>query len=110
MKKLLLFSILCCLGNIIFAQNYTLKNAHSHNDYEQKVPFWYALGAGVSSIEADVFLVNNQLYVSHEEKDIQKSRTFESLYLEWPAQNAVYADIVVFSSIFQPWTDGESCT
>ena len=38
------------------------------------------------------------------------SAPFESLFLEWPAQNNVHADIVVFSSIFQPWTDGESCT
>lgn len=38
------------------------------------------------------------------------SAPFGSLFLEWPAQNNVHADIIVFSSIFQPWTDGESCT
>lgn len=38
------------------------------------------------------------------------SAPFGSLYLEWPAQNNVWVDIVVFNSIFQPWQDGESCT
>lgn len=67
------------LGSFAFAQNYA---AHSHNDYEQEVPFWYALGAGAKSIEADVYLVDNQLYVSHERKDVQKERTFDNLYLK----------------------------
>ncbi|UFH31881.1 alkaline phosphatase [Chryseobacterium sp. C-71] len=54
---------------------------HSHNDYEQKVPFWYALGSGSNSIEVDVFLENNELFVAHDKKNITKERTFESLYL-----------------------------
>lgn len=89
LKKIVFFFILT-FTTTIYAQ--TVK-VHSHNDYEQKVPFWYALGAGVSSIEADVFLVNNQLYVSHEEKDIQKSRTFESLYLE-PINKALEMNMI----------------
>lgn len=72
-------AIAITVGSLAFAQNYT---AHSHNDYEQKVPFWYALGAGAKSIEADVYLVDNNLYVSHEQKDIQKERTFDNLYLK----------------------------
>jgi len=67
------------VGSLAFSQNYT---AHSHNDYEQKVPFWYALGADARSIEADVYLVDNELYVSHEQKDIQKQKTFDNLYLK----------------------------
>lgn len=56
--------------------------AHSHNDYEQKIPFWYALGAGAQSIEADVFLENGELFVAHNQKDISKARSFENLYLK----------------------------
>jgi len=89
LKKIVFFFILT-FTTTVYAQ--TVK-VHSHNDYEQKIPFWYALGAGVSSIEADVFLVNNQLYVSHEEKDIQKSRTFESLYLE-PINKALEMNMI----------------
>lgn len=89
LKKIVFFFILT-FTTTVYAQ--TVK-VHSHNDYEQKVPFWYALGAGVSSIEADVFLVNNQLYVSHEEKDIQKSRTFENLYLE-PINKALEMNVI----------------
>lgn len=89
LKKIVFFFILT-FTTTVYAQ--TVK-VHSHNDYEQKVPFWYALGSGVSSIEADVFLVNNQLYVSHEEKDIQKSRTFESLYLK-PINKALEMNMI----------------
>lgn len=89
LKKIVFFFILT-FTTTVYAQ--TVK-VHSHNDYEQKVPFWYALGSGVSSIEADVFLVNNQLYVSHEEKDIQKSRTFENLYLE-PINKALEMNMI----------------
>lgn len=89
LKKITFFFILT-FTTTVYAQ--TVK-VHSHNDYEQKVPFWYALGAGVNSIEADVFLVNNQLYVSHEEKDIQKSRTFEGLYLD-PINKALEMNMI----------------
>ncbi len=29
---------------------YTVANAHSHNDYEQKIPFWIAYNEGLGSI------------------------------------------------------------
>jgi alkaline phosphatase len=82
MKKILLFSILCCLGNVFFAQTYTLKNAHSHNDYEHQQPFYQAFGLGFGSIEADVYLQKDEIFVSHEAKDITPTRTFRKLYLE----------------------------
>jgi alkaline phosphatase len=57
-------------------------NTHSHNDYLQSQPFYTAHGSHFASIEMDVYLVGNELYVAHEEKDIDKKRTIESLYLE----------------------------
>jgi YVTN family beta-propeller protein len=55
---------------------------HSHNDYEQKEPFFAAYRAGFSSIEADVWLLNGKLLVGHDQKDLQTSRTLEELYLK----------------------------
>ena len=57
-------------------------NGHSHNDYVQKRPFKTAFEARMGSIEADVFLINNNLYVAHEAKDINLKYTLENLYLK----------------------------
>lgn len=60
---------------------YTTQNAHSHNDYEQKRPFHEAFERNFGSIEADVYLVDGELYVAHDLKNITKERTFKQLYL-----------------------------
>ncbi len=39
---------------------------HSHNDYAQAEPFYGAYRARAASIEADVYLVNNQICVGHD--------------------------------------------
>lgn len=77
------------LAMAIFSQNqaqnylnYNVSNAHSHNDYEQELPFWQAYYANFGSIEADVFLVNGKLWVAHTEKELSPDRTLESLYLD----------------------------
>ncbi|WP_294318632.1 alkaline phosphatase [uncultured Chryseobacterium sp.] len=62
--------------------NYSVANAHSHNDYMQDVPFWNAYYAHFGSIEADVFLVKDQLWVAHTEKELSPDRTLDSLYLK----------------------------
>ncbi|MCS3530771.1 alkaline phosphatase [Chryseobacterium sp. JUb7] len=62
--------------------NYSVNNAHSHNDYAQKIPFWEAYYANFGSIEADVFLVKGKLWVAHSEKELSSDRTLESLYLD----------------------------
>ncbi len=68
----------------VFAQqkNFTVSNAHAHNDYLHPVPFYTAFNAGFGSIEADIFPVNGILYVAHNKKDIQVKRTLRSLYIE----------------------------
>ena len=65
----------------IAAQNSNQIRIHSHNDYRQIKPFWTAYENGLNSIEIDVFLKNNTLYVTHSESEINKKRTIESLYL-----------------------------
>ena len=65
----------------ILAQNLNQIGIHSHNDYQQTKPFWTAYKNGLNSIEIDVFLKNDSLYVTHSESEINKKRTIESLYL-----------------------------
>ncbi|MCM4152462.1 alkaline phosphatase [Arenibacter sp. N53] len=55
---------------------------HSHNDYLQNMPFWDAYAHGANSIEVDVFLKNDTLFATHDEKDIINNHTIESLYLK----------------------------
>jgi alkaline phosphatase len=69
-------------------KKYTTANAHAHNDYEHPVPFYSAYNAGFGSIEADVFLVDDQLYVAHNKKDIDTARSLQSLYLK-PLQKQI---------------------
>ena len=55
---------------------------HSHNDYLQRVPYWEAYANQMESIEADVILLDGELYVAHEKESIQTNRTLSSLYLD----------------------------
>ena len=75
-----------------------LPNAHAHNDYEQSRPLWDALDQGFTSVEADVYLINDTLFVSHERPSFNNSaHTLENLYLKPLAErirqnnNQVYA-------------------
>ena len=53
--------------------------AHSHNDYEQSVPLFDAVGARFSSVEADVWLREGEIVVSHD-PSVNRGR-LEDLYL-----------------------------
>lgn len=55
---------------------------HSHNDYWRQVPLYDALAAGCVSVEADVWLSGNDLFVGHSQKSLTKARTLESLYID----------------------------
>ncbi|MFT6213651.1 MAG: hypothetical protein ACJAS3_000035 [Roseivirga sp.] len=84
MKALFTFSVLISLGLVSgCAQSIPLKNAHAHNDYEHKRPLLDALKNGFTSVEADVYLIENELFVYHDrpEKPSQ-DRTLEKLYLK----------------------------
>lgn len=61
---------------------YTAANLHSHNDYEQVVPFLPAFQAGFGSIEADIWLHNGRLLVAHTYESLSPERTLENLYLQ----------------------------
>lgn len=86
MGRIALFLIL--IANGLMAQDRVLPRVHSHNDYLQNVPFWKAYAAGASSIEADVFLVGDSLFVAHTQEEINTKRSLERLYFE-PLQEAL---------------------
>jgi len=58
-----------------------LLRAHAHNDYEHKRPLLDALEQGFCSVEADVYLVGEELLVAHTSRDLKPERTLEKLYL-----------------------------
>jgi len=80
-KVSLLFT-LTLFAKTLFAQSPILINAHSHNDYKQKKPLSNALYYKFKSIEADVFLINNRLIVSHTYPIFKKTKTLEQLYIK----------------------------
>lgn len=55
---------------------------HSHNDYWRRVPVYSALSAGCISIEADIWLFDEELYVGHSTSSLSRDRTLKSLYID----------------------------
>lgn len=68
-----------------------LHRAHAHNDYEHKRPLFNALDQGFCSVEADIYLVDGQLLVAHDRKDLKPERTLQALYLN-PLRDRVRAN------------------
>src|SRR5687768_2334780 len=82
MRSLLILTIAYLLGTSVFAQVTPLANAHAHNDYEHKRPLMDALSFGFTSVEADIYLIDNELYVSHNYPKNLKGITLKELYLD----------------------------
>lgn len=59
-----------------------LSFAHAHNDYLNERPLLDALEQGFASVEADVFLIDGELYVAHTFVEVDRSKTFRKLYLD----------------------------
>ena len=59
-----------------------LCRAHAHNDYKHSRPLVDALARGFTSVEADIFLIDGELYVAHASHEITPERTLRSLYLD----------------------------
>lgn len=71
-----------CAGPRTLATPTPLPNAHAHNDYAHPRPLLDALEQGFTSVEADIHLVDGDLYVAHDADDITPDRTLRSLYLD----------------------------
>jgi glycerophosphoryl diester phosphodiesterase len=66
-----------------FSRDIVPKNCHSHNDYWRRVPLYAALAVGCTSIEADVWLTqDNELRVGHSWASTTAIRTLRTLYLD----------------------------
>lgn len=63
-------------------KDYSVANAHSHNDYEKKRPFYTAFESGFGSIEADIFAVDGKVCVAHSKKEVDPNVTLQSLYIK----------------------------
>lgn len=66
LDHLLLAWLLFSLSFTGFAQVTPLPNAHAHNDYRHERPLLDALDHGFTSVEADVLLIDDELYVGHD--------------------------------------------
>ena len=64
-----------------FSQDIQPVPCHSHNDYWRKIPLYSALQAGCISVEADVWLVEDELYVGHSTSSLTPNRTLKNLYI-----------------------------
>ncbi|KAI5851103.1 PLC-like phosphodiesterase [Morchella snyderi] len=99
-----------------FTRDIIPKKLHSHNDYWRKAPLFTAIANGAISVEADVWLYNDTLYVGHDTSSLTKNRTFSSLYINplleiltlqnpetpfvtSPTRNGVY-DASVYQTLF----------
>ena len=59
-----------------------LLRAHSHNDFQHGRPLYHALGQGFISIEFDIILGVDRLWVGHDSSNLRSDRTPRSLYLD----------------------------
>jgi|694.fasta_scaffold24191_2 YVTN family beta-propeller protein len=82
MKLTFCLTLILASLQIGFAQSYSAANGHSHNDYEQQNPFHQAYNEGFGSIEADIHLKQGEILVGHDAEDLDRTRTFEKLYLQ----------------------------
>lgn len=90
MKKIFILLASCVLNTVCsiptttLAQNLitSISQGHAHNDYLHDRPLLDALEAGFNSVEADIFLVDDQLLVAHTAREIDPERTLQKLYLD----------------------------
>ena len=57
-------------------------NAFSHNDYWRARPLLDALSFRFNCVEADLWLIDGELYVAHSKSEINKKKTFEGMYIK----------------------------
>lgn len=82
LKPFLVAGLLIVCQSSILAQQQIL--IHSHNDYEQRIPFYQAYAQQVASIEADIYATNkkNELLVAHNKEELVNALTIDGLYIQ----------------------------
>ena len=81
-KSIFIACLLFSLSGNAQPVKYTVANIHAHNDYDHNIPFTQAYALQLGSIEADVFWVNDTLFVAHQLKELKRNVLFESSYLQ----------------------------
>lgn len=84
-------SIILMTALLVQADVVPLPQAHAHNDYVHDRPLLDALSHGFTSVEADIFLVGEELCVAHDAHEIRPERTLQRLYLD-PLRERVQAN------------------
>lgn len=59
-----------------------LPKAHAHNDYQHDRPLREAISRGFASVEADVHLVGDELFLGHWVPGLSSKNTLREVYLE----------------------------
>jgi alkaline phosphatase len=80
--------LIAALGTNAQQRKYSTANAHSHNDYQQRIPFHNAWNHRFGSIEADIYLYKGKLVVAHDSSQLARQWSLDSLYLR-PLQKCI---------------------
>ena len=106
MKPTLYFFVLlfffACTG--VKKQSNYISFAMSHNDYEQEKPLTDALSLGFACVEADIHLKDGELYVAHDEDEINPLMTLKSMYLD-PIRELVEKGVITRENPFYLYVD-----
>lgn len=78
----LLFLVVLTAVRSYASEAIPLHKAHAHNDYAHDRPLLDALAHGFCGVEADIFLIDGELLVAHDRKDVRPDRTLSALYLD----------------------------
>lgn len=108
----LLFHLLPVLSLYFFPQEIhgPVLRTHAHNDYLHERPLQDALSHGFVSVEADILLKEDKLYVGHDRVDLENKplQTLDSLYLRplftrfQKNEGRIYPE---YSGLFYLWID-----
>jgi alkaline phosphatase len=77
-----LFLLAAVLLTSCRSHHYDNSRIFAHNDYARDTPFYTAYDLGVGYIEADVFLIDDEILVAHHRNEIEAGKTLDSLYLK----------------------------
>ena len=100
-RILILLVFLPFLGQ---AQITPLPQAHAHNDYWHERPLLDALAHGFTSVEADVLLIDGELYVGHDMPDgPHQLPTLQEAYLEPLQQQSNQQDGAIYPGYKGPF-------
>jgi len=76
-----LIGLLLLTYSQLIGQNQIWTNGHAHNDYYHERPLFEAIHFGFNSVEVDVWLRHDTLFVAHDSVEISPRLRLDNLYL-----------------------------